>query len=228
MDKREVAKATVTLPKLGGQGVLVNGNLIITAAHCIDFKRDGNRAPGRHQPGSYVEDIKTARGEFKVALVAADPISDVAVFGALDGQGTRELFEKKVHFEMFCEGTKPVPLCLSDFQPFQSFPVQIFTHIGIWVTGSATQCPEDVHILWVEADRPIDCSSSGGPIINEQGELVGIVSDFCMATSGQDKSKGPVPRPHLTLPVWVCRRIISAKHEGVSSGSLLILRWRPE
>jgi hypothetical protein len=54
------------------------------------------------------------------------------------------------------------------------------------------------------------------------------VSNFCMATRGQDKSKGPVPRPHLALPVWVCRRIISAKREGVSSGSLLILRWRPE
>ena len=228
MDKREVAKATVTLPKLGGQGVLVNGNLIITAAHCIDFKRDGNGVPGSHHRDFYIEDIKTARGEFEAALLAADPISDMAVFGAPDGRGSREFFEKKVYFEMFCEETKPVPLCLSDFEPFLSFPVQIYTHIGFWVTGSAMQCPEDAHILWVEADRPIDCNSSGGPIINEQGELVGIVSNFCMATRGQDKSKGPVPRPHLTLPVWVCRRIISTKREGVSSGSLLILRWRPE
>jgi hypothetical protein len=39
--KTDVANATVTLLKRGGRGVLVPGNLIVTAAHCIEFECGG-------------------------------------------------------------------------------------------------------------------------------------------------------------------------------------------
>ena len=38
MTRAEIEKAIVTLTKRGGQGVLVADNLILTAAHCIDFR----------------------------------------------------------------------------------------------------------------------------------------------------------------------------------------------
>jgi hypothetical protein len=43
--------ATVQLPTKGGQGVLVPGGFVLTAAHCIDWSLDGGMALGReHGP----------------------------------------------------------------------------------------------------------------------------------------------------------------------------------
>ena len=61
--------------------------------------------------------------------------------------------------------------------------------------------------LSVVADEQIESGTSGGPIINDSGELVGIVSNFSETGEGLPKSNGPVPYPALALPVWVCRWI---------------------
>ena len=78
----DVAKATVTLLGKGGQGVLVSGNLIITAAHCIAFRCEGEMVLGDY----FIEEIKTCERELKVALLAVEPVSDLAVLGSLDTQ----------------------------------------------------------------------------------------------------------------------------------------------
>ncbi len=202
----DVAKATVTLLRKGGRGVLVSGNLIITAAHCIYFETEGRMALDDY----YIEAIKTVHGRLKVAPVAIEPVSDVAVLGSLDNQ---EFTEEADQFEMFCENTKPVPLCLNDFELFQSFPVHIYTHRGTWVAGSAVQTRRDAKKLSIEAGQQIRRGTSGSPIINESGELVGIVSYFDVIRRGQQKCSGLAPRPHLALPVWVCRRIIGRNFE---------------
>lgn len=203
----DVAKATVTLLRKGGQGVLVNGNLIITAAHCIDFRCEGAMVLGYY----FIEEIKTDERELKVAPLAVEPVSDLAVLGSLDDQ---EFAKEAEDFEKFCEHTKPVPLCRSDFVLFRKFRVHIYTHKGTWVTGSAMQCCEDAQALVVEADEQIEGGTSGGPIINDSGELVGIVSNFSGQAETQHKSNGLAPRPHLALPVWVCRRIFGRKFRG--------------
>ncbi len=197
----DVEKATVILLGKGGQGVLVGSNLIITAAHCINYECEGGMVLGDY----FIENIKTGESELKVAPLAVEPVTDIAVLGSLDGQ---EFYKEAEDFKKFCEDTKPVPLCRKeDFVLFQEFQVHIYTHKGTWVTGSVTLCREDAHTLWVEADEQIEGGTSGGPIIDDSGELVGIVSNFSFAAEAQGKSDGSVPRPHLALPVWVCRRI---------------------
>jgi len=194
-----VAKATVIILSKGGQGVLVPGNLIITAAHCIDFTTEGTMALGDY----FIEEIEVGERVLKVAPLAVEPISDLAVLGSLDEQ----VFDKEAEgFEEFCEHTKPVVVCRSEFELFQKFKVHIYTHKGTWVTGCAMQCREDATKLFVEADEQIDGGTSGGPIINDSGELVGIVSHFSLASEGQ-RSEGLAPRAHLSLPVWVYHRI---------------------
>lgn len=42
----DVEKATVALQGKGGQGVLVGGNLILTAAHCVTFSLEGYMTMG--------------------------------------------------------------------------------------------------------------------------------------------------------------------------------------
>jgi len=127
----DVEKATVTLLRKGGQGVLVSSDLIITAAHCIDVRYEGAMVLDE----IFIEKIKTGKKELVVTPLAVEPVSDLAVLGAPD----YEVFPKEEEdFEEFCEHTKPVPLC-SDFVPFREFKIHIYTHKRTWVTGSAKE-----------------------------------------------------------------------------------------
>ena len=201
----DVANATVTLLQKGGRGVLVNSNLIITAAHCIDFNCEGGMVLG----DNFIEEIKAGEEELKVAPLAVEPVSDIAVLGALDNQ---TFFQEVDDFERFCERTKPVPLCRSNFERFQEFRVHIYNHKGAWVTGKAMQCTKEAKELFVDSDEMIEGGTSGGPIINDSGELVGITSNFS-TTCIEHAYTGQTPRPHLALPAWVCRRIFD-EQEG--------------
>ncbi len=203
-----VEKATVTLLGKGGQGVLVNNNMIITAAHCIAYECQGDMILGEY----FIENIKAGERQLKVTPLAVEPVSDIAVLGSLDDQ---EFSKDADDFEKFCEDTNPVPLCRKgDLVSFQKFPVHIYTHKGTWVTGCAEQVSENGKLLAIEAAEQIDGGTSGGPIINDSGELVGIASNFSFAAEAQHKSTGSAPRPHLALPVWVCRQIFGQTFRG--------------
>jgi hypothetical protein len=199
----DVENAIVLVSKKGGRGVLVSGNLIITAAHCIDYSTNGQMMLG----DLYIENIKTAKGEIKASPLAVEPVSDIAVLGSLDSQAFADDADR---FDRFCECTKPVPLCTKDFDLFKKFPVYISNHDGKWVRGMATQGNTNANALAIEADEQIEGGASGGPIITESGELVGIVSQF-NESHGDGKCDGMTPRPHISLPVWVCRKILGPK-----------------
>ncbi|HYK90287.1 MAG TPA: serine protease [Acidobacteriota bacterium] len=199
---REIEKATVKLTKKRGQGVLVKGNCILTAAHCITYSGNGEMALGDY----FTEDIQTQRGAFKASPLAVEPVSDIAVLGAVDGQATEEFFQEWCRFEDFCEKTKPVELCPAKYyKPGQSFKIWILTHTGEWVIGKATSPRVGAHLVFVEAEKSIKGGTSGGPIVNELGQLVGLVSTFG-GTGGHSRS-GPSPCPSLTLPVWILHLI---------------------
>ncbi len=194
-----VESATVTLLKKGGQGVLVPGDLIITAAHCIDFNCEGGMALGEY----FIEEIHTNRGNLKVTPLAVEPVSDIAVLGALDAQ---EAPGEVSDYNMFCEQTMAIPICQREFQLFEKIPVHVYTHNKTWIKGSVMQCQKEAELLSVEFDEQIEPGTSGGPIINGSGELVGIVSHVSIINEGK-KCEGSTPRPHLALPIWITNRI---------------------
>jgi len=200
----EVEKAIVSLldekAKDKGRGVLVGGNIIVTAAHCIDFECNGYMVLGKY----YIEEIRTVLGELKVTPLAVEPVSDIAVLGSLDGQ---EFYDESVAFDDFCEKTKPVPLYLGELELFREYPVYIYNHKGKWVTGRIKKWERYSPILSIQTNEKIEEGASGGPIINESGKLIGIASNFSQ-TQCDNKYTGRAPYLQLALPVWVISKIL--------------------
>jgi hypothetical protein len=191
------ARATVTVTKKHGRGVLVNGNLILTAAHCITYSGEGQMALGDW----YIEDIKAGKEKLKVAPVVVEPVTDIAVLGALDNQA---FFKEVEEFEAFCEKTQAVPLRTEPYEARQPFGVYILNRNGKWTKGNATFWDENAACACIEPEEKIKPGASGGPILNEAGELVGIVS-----WSGEAGSlEGLAPFPFRALPVWIRDRIV--------------------
>jgi hypothetical protein len=202
--KAAIAKATVTITKKGGMGVLVEGSLILTAAHCVEFDCEGRMGLGDY----YLETVKTANSEFRLSPLAVEPVIDIAALGVIHDQ---ELPKDDDKFQEFCEKTKPVRVCRTGGYPlFKSFPVHIYTPKGTWVTGRAEQWNEKVASLFVHANGRIEGGTSGGPIVNDLGELVAISSNFG-GVEGAEEQDGTAGRPLLALPLWVSLILLGRK-----------------
>ena len=201
-----VAKATVKTTKYGGQGVLVGGGFILTAAHCVEY--DTAKGSG-HTLGDYIiEGIETAAGEtLQVTPWAIEPVSDVALLGPLDSQECPEEVEA---LENFCLNTKGVPLYLGKLSE-EPLPVWIRTHKGGWIKGDAAQYGLCTHRVVIKAREQIEGGTSGGPIVTDDGKLVAIVSQSDLTGS---ECMGSMPRPNIALPVWAAKLIKSRRFDG--------------
>lgn len=207
-----VKAATVKVIKRGGQGVLVHGGLILTAAHCVEFSCEGGMVLGDY----YIEDIETGGGILQVAPLAVEPVKDIAVLGNLDEQ---EFYKEVVAYEAWYESIEPVPLCFRKYKRFQEFDTYIFTHEGTWVHGKSVFHGEDGSIFSFDSKEPIKGGTSGGPIVNAYGELLGVVSNASETTTrilqgGPEVYNGFHPRASSALPVWVIQKI----KEGMRGG----------
>jgi len=200
--KNIVEKATISFEK-GGKGILVPGNLIITAAHCVNFNLDGfmcvleELMPYGEQ---FFEKIITySKKEIKVIPLAVEPVSDIAILSSLDGSR----FEKEsMDYDKFCEETQPVKLCFDEIISNQEYPIYIFTHEFKWITGTAICLNKFLPYILCEMEEPIHNGTSGSAIVNQMGELVGIVSII----QGEDElhmTTGREPYLLKALPAWI-------------------------
>ncbi len=201
--RAKIEAATVRFPRKDGQGVLVPGQMIVTAAHVVSWSTEGGMALGDY----YIEEIKAGSCIFKVQPLAVEPVTDIAVLGALDGQVFPDEAEA---FEEFCESTAPVSICTVDFPWHSPFPVHVLTHTGRWVSARATQWGVDDSVLSIEASEGIEGGTSGGPVVTNDGLLLGVVS----TVGGEPPRTGMIPRVHLAAPVWLVRRMVDPEWEN--------------
>lgn len=209
------AENATVYTETGGHGVLVPGGFVLTAAHCIDWDGRGGMALGDY----YLEKIRTSDGKkLTLSLLAVEPVSDIAVLGSPDNQAFPE---ESMAFGVFLDACPPVHVDTKEYAFDESVPVAVLNRDGKWIGGKATHCEafRQAERLWVKAEEDVQGGASGGPIINEKGELVAIVSNFGghglpkldgegnISVSGFE---GYAPRPRLTIPVWVWGAILRA------------------
>ncbi|MGB7201461.1 MAG: hypothetical protein WBD16_04240 [Pyrinomonadaceae bacterium] len=182
--RRRVEKATVKFTKLGGQGVLVLGGLILTAAHCIDYTVTGRMALGE----SYIEPLETIFGDVHASPMMVETVADIAVLEGLDNGVFCDQAKK---FEQFCEAIEPIPIFTGEFEVadyglvgddtlpiYKTFDVYAYSHENRWVQGHATPtyscCPiSTIGVVWNEQ---IAGGTSGSAVVNADGYVLAVIS----------------------------------------------------
>jgi S1-C subfamily serine protease len=181
-----------------GQCVLIEGGLIITASHCVDWNNEGGMTLGDH----FLSKITTDAGILTASISAVEPVSDIAI---LESPNSQTFYEESNAFDDYFENIKPVKLCLETPNRFKSFPVWVWTHLNKWVAGEATFYGGN-STFGYKTDVEITGGTSGGPIVNENGELVGVVSQGT-TTEENGKFTSSAALLVLALPAWVIARV---------------------
>ena len=203
-----IARAVVRLPRLIGQGVLVPGGFIVTAARCIGWTAEDSLMLG----GCLPEPIITADGRKIVAApLAVEPVADLAVLGAMDHQA---FSSEAAAFEAFCEATPPVRLAIDTLKAFVPLPASVFTHArGVIIPATVRLIHAGSASLWLNSDYRISRGTSGSPVVTEDGRLWGIISTIG-AGPEEEPCQGFIPRVHLAGPTWLVRQMVSADAWG--------------
>lgn len=198
--RTKIEAATVRLPRRDGQGVLVPGHMIVTAAHVIEWSTEGGMALGDY----HIEEMEARNRALKVQPLAVEPVSDLAILGALDDQ----VFPDEADaFEVFCESTAPVPIYAGHFPLRKSFPVHILAHTGEWIVGQAEQYWPNAPSFSIKTRAGIEGGTSGGPVVTNGGRLLGVAS---MTIGGRLIA----PRLHMAAPTWLVQRMVDPGYES--------------
>ncbi|QDU21915.1 S1 family peptidase [Urbifossiella limnaea] len=199
--------------------MIVPGGLVLTAAHCIDLDGAGGMALGDR----CIERARTADGKnLLLSVLAAEPVADVAALGAPDAP---DLPEEAEAAAALLAATEPVQLFRGEFEPKDvvegygpvswALPVFILGPDGEWIAATATVVGENEPTALFAAERPVRGGASGGPVVTQDGLLVGLVSSSHEAAAGDEGERplyhGKIVRPLLALPVWLVSTLRTAR-----------------
>jgi hypothetical protein len=194
----------VKLPEKGGLGVLV-GEVILTAARCLTC------TPGEIVGSDeYIEHIETRHGRLQTSVLAMERVRDIAVLGRPD---LNHFPAQAEFYQQFCESTPSVALAKAAIPPGQPIPVMVHNCLGKWVDATARLRVAWSPSLYIEAQEPIQSAAAGGPILDKQGRLIAVVSQFWFR-NGVETVDGFAPRPLFALPVWVVSAHVDQHNSG--------------
>lgn len=208
-NRSRIVGATLTVVKdreydSKGRGFLVHGGYVLTAAHCVNWSGEGEMALGEDVAVSM---IAADGSKLLGRVVAVDPVSDIAVIGSIDDATT---IEEAQAFDSFVESNEGLILCKDEFPLGVEFALHIYTHKGEWISGEATQWRENTPTLSWEASPPVLGGTSGSAVVNDHGEVVGVVST---ASESDGSNHGTCARPCKSLPMWVWEEIMTAESD---------------
>jgi hypothetical protein len=199
-------QCTVKLPQLVGQGVLVKGGFVLTASHCLQW--DYDTGTGATLGGQLPFDIVCSTGKtFRLGAHFVDVVSDVAVLGPLDSQVFPEDCEA---FEAFCNEVDGLDICKTLPNEREEFPLKVWSHEGFEIDCTGDMWDHLGTKIWVTG--PIKGGTSGGPIVNQNGELISIVSQISIGNKHRPFD-GPNPIVWRTLPEFIREQMLAADDE---------------
>jgi hypothetical protein len=197
MTEEEIKAATVRFTKMGGQGVLIPNRLILTAAHCIEWSGDGRMVMG----DDIIEEIETKDGRtLRVTATTVDPVSDIAAMCGLDNQAC---YNDSERFDEFCDDTAAIPLSTTRPELFAEFPIRILTHKCEWICGTGQFCNETGSSMFIKAKAQIEGGTSGGPVVDAAGNLIGVISFASETIPKRTECDGSIAFACRALPVWL-------------------------
>lgn len=182
-----------------GSGFVISGGYIVTNNHVVTL--DGQA------PGASLQIDLSNGSSVAGQLVGHDPYSDIAVIRAAGMAGLPAL-----------------PLGNSDSVAVGDPVIAIGSPLGLADTvtsgivsaldrpvqpGAGTGTAPEVYFDAIQTDAPINPGSSGGPLVNAQGEVIGV--DAALDTLGGDPitgSQGGSIGLGFAIPVNQARRVI--------------------
>jgi S1-C subfamily serine protease len=196
-----VEAATIRLLKQRGQGVLVRGGYVLTAAHCVKWTGTGGMALGDY----FIEPFETSDGhKLQASVHAAEPVADIAVLGPPDDQAMPKEY---VAFGRYVETTNAVSLRTHAPEIDKPIPAWVFAHTGEWISGRAVNYGFPGGVIWLLTDSYIEGGASGSPVVDEAGHLIGLISHSGERLEHDGSYSGQMPMPWLALPRWLLDRI---------------------
>ena len=215
--RKIVERATVRIGERTkhAQGVLVAGPLVLTAAHCVTWDARGRMALGE----LVIEMVRKGRNRFRMEVLAAEPVADIAILGPVDDQQP-ELIDDYDAFQAWADRTTPLRVAPWDPPPWrpalgpggevirpaaEQLVVRLAVHLrtvkSIWIDGHVVQRLGG-RVRWpmvgLEMAGAIPSGTSGGPIVDDEGQLVGVVS-----------SSAKCPILSRALPRWAWSHIVT-------------------
>jgi hypothetical protein len=229
--QERVRAATVRLLPRGGQGVLVPGDRILTAAHCVAWANKSGMVWRRELRQS----VRTQDGqEFQTEVCAVEPVADIAVLEArtlpqvLQDCNLQLLQDYNV-FRNFTARIAAVPLYPHAIPYRDNLPIWVLTPQGHWITGTAARddgSDSPSGQIYLQTQALLENGTSGGPIVDQHGQLVGIVSESPKSAAHRNQTvysaSGPIPC--LALPRWLtdCIRAAQRREDAGHQGQKLI------
>jgi serine protease Do len=202
----EAVPGRVQTERGGGAGVVVDPEgYIVTNAHVVGSStRIQVVLPERNPDKRYASILKPAGKLVDAELVGLDSETDIAV---LKVAGTQLPALKLGDSGALRQGE----LVLAAGSPFG---LQNSVTMGV-VSSVARQVRPDDPMIYIQTDAPINPGSSGGPLLNADGEVVGI-STFIVSESGGNVGVG------FAVPSSIVRTVYEQirKHGRVRRGQV--------
>jgi serine protease Do len=189
-EENRAAAALVVRQHVVGSGVIVDpAGYIVTNAHLVQGADGIVVVPPISRSGWPRERSAPSRPSYRARLVGIHPETDLAVL------------------KIEAEGLPSLPLRTSGVAQGElvfavGAPQGLASTMTMGVVGSASrQIDLDSPFLFIQTDAPINPGNSGGPLVNAQGEVVGI-NTFIISGSGGSDGLGFAIPAHLVRFVY--------------------------
>ena len=219
-----LSKASITLPNIRAQGILIPCGHVITAAHCIVSERDYTPYPHNKAFTDFSLPLtaKNAGGKvFPLIPLFIDVVSDVAILGTSDKPkhyGDEDFNPGR--FLRFAGGLKKaVPRFAVNLDPsldIRSIKAWVNQHKHGWLPVHVHEGLEHPNQLIFESDVAIGPAASGSPIVTSKGRLLGVVSNPVHFDSSE-KCTGSFAHAAAILPRWY---LCAVKEQEMEDGEL--------